>query len=653
MVVKGRKFWHFRSIYIVEIVTCVILLAITWQYQKALFFVLLPASIASVGFVLYRMHHLQQDISHYLHSIGAHMGAEGTDQLFNFPMPAVVVSDMDEIVWYNDIFREQVAKEDLFGAHFSQITMTPLEKIRDYPGHIIRYQGGYYRIYVLSAGRAAAGFHLYFFADVSKLQDTYYEFHKSRPVVFSIVLDSYQEMVKNIRESERSQIISDINRLFERNISSTHGLVERLAQDRYVAVIEKQYFDRMVDQKFPMLDEAKNISTSERIPVTLSMGISYIGNSLEENEQNAKQALEMSLGRGGDQVAIKTAEGFEFFGGVSQGIEKRTKVKSRILASAMLELIENSDNVLIMGHRFADLDAIGSGIGLAQSCLAYTDHVHIVVDQNTCLANCLIDYYQAHDNTPLFVSPEQALEQIRRGTVLFVVDTHSPNLVESREVLNACKQVVVIDHHRRMVDCIDNALIFYHEPYTSSTSEMVTELSQYIGDRVRLADYHADALLAGIMLDTKDFVMKTGVRTFEAAAYLKKLGANTIAVKKLFSGPMEDYVSRTSLVAKAEIVGCCAVVAEENPQADIRIVAAQAADELLNISGVDASFVMYAQNGGVNINARSMGGFNVQVIMEEMGGGGHQTMAATQIKNAKLSTVKRFLLQVIDKNTKQ
>lgn len=650
---KGRKFWHFRSIYLIEIITCIVLLAVAYRVNLTLFFLLLPLLAAAIGFTSYRLFHLQKDITSYLRSFSEHLDGAAVENLFQLPLPAVIVSDVNEIVWYNEVFREQVAGEDLFGANWERITYTPIEKIRDYPGHIIKYRDGYFRVYAVEAGRAAPGFHLYFFSDVTELQQTYQAYHRSRPVIFSILIDSYQEIIKNIKESERFQINTEINRLFEKYIGPSHGFLERLSSDRYVAVIEKEYFDHMVEERFPILDEAKNITTSERVPVTLSMGISYLGGTLEENEQYARQALEMSLGRGGDQIAIKTAEGFEFFGGISQRVEKRTKVKSRILASAMLELIEDSDNILIMGHRYADLDAIGSAIGLAQSCRAYSDHVHIVVNRSTCLANGLIDYHQQFDTSRLFLSPEEGLEHMRRGTLLFVVDTHCPHLVESREILNAAKRLVVIDHHRRMVDCIENALIFYHEPYTSSTSEMVTELSQYIGDRVRLEHYHAEALLAGIMLDTKDFVMKTGVRTFEAAAYLKKLGANTIEVKKLFAGPMDDYKSRASLVSAAEIYQRCAVVTTETPPADVRIVAPQAADELLEIQGVDASFVLYAENGGININARSMGSINVQLIMEDLGGGGHQTMAAAQVPNARMIGVKRLLLESIAKRLNQ
>lgn len=635
-----------------EFVTCLALLLLAFWKDRGLFYVLLPLAFAAIGYTAYKFFSLSKDIALFLKNMSSHLDADNLQNMFALPMPVVVVSDHNEIVWYNDVFREQVMQgEDVYGMDLERITYTSLEKLRDYPGHIIQCEQKYYKIYTVDAGEAAGGFHMFYLIDVTELKQTYDLYHRSRPVVMMILIDSYEEIFKNIRESERSQILSGINRLLEQHIGKTHGFIERLERDKYLAVLEKQHFDQMVEHRFPILDEAKNIISSERVPVTLSLGVAYQGDSLEKNEADARQALEMSLGRGGDQAAVKTAKGFEFYGGVSKGVEKRTKVKSRILASAMQELIESSDNILIMGHRFADLDALGSAIGLARACACSDALVNIVIDRNKCLAGCLIDYYESFEGKGLFISPFDALNLIRKNTLLFVVDTHSAHMLESEDVYRECRNVVVIDHHRKMVDYIDNAVIFFHEPYASSTSEMVTELVQYLGDQVKLKHYHAEALLAGIMLDTKDFVMKTGVRTFEAAAYLKKIGADSITVKGLFASSMEDYKDKTKLVANAEIYKKCAIVCSDLACKDIRIVAPQAADELLGICGVDASFVLFEQNDVININARSRGAMNVQVIMEELGGGGHQTMAGAQIPNAEMAGVKRLLLQAIDEYT--
>lgn len=643
---KKKRFWAFKPFYILELVAFAALLLVSFFHNSTLFFILIPLVLLVAGYTTYKFFSLQKDIHKFLSGLGEHLDAGNLKGLFDLPMPVVVVSANREIVWYNKPFQEIVAEEDMYGANFSRITYTPLEELRQ--GQMITYRDKNYQIYIVQSQQNAAEFYMVYFFEITQLQNTFDKYHLTKPVIMMILIDSYDEIVKNIRESERAQIISEINRLLEKHLGTISGCVERLGNDRYFAIIEKQHFDKMIEQKFPILDESKNIINSERVPVTLSIGAAYEEDTLEKNEQYARQALEMALGRGGDQVAVKIQDGFQFYGGVSKGIEKRTKVKSRILASAMRELIENSDNVMIMGHRFADLDAIGSAIGLASACMGCNKPVNIVVDENRCLANCMIEYYAQFEDRSLFIAPADALEMMRRNTLLFVVDTHSPHMVESEDIYRSARNVVVIDHHRKMVDYIDNAVIFFHEPYTSSTSEMVTEVLQYFGDDCVMNHYHAEALLAGIMLDTKDFVMKTGVRTFEAAAYLKRKGADTIIVKKMFAGTIESYKDKTRLVASAQIYKRCAIVCSTSEVNDIRIVAPQAADELLNIQGVDASFVLFEQNDAININARSMGALNVQVIMEMLGGGGHQTMAGVQVPRAKMDGVKALLLKSID-----
>lgn len=646
---SGKKFWDFSSIFVVEILSCILLFILAILNGGIYRYIVAPLVIIALIFTGYRIKNTQKDVSVFLNRLNEHLDMQDFDKISKFKIPVFVISDKNEIVWYNDCFKQNVIDgQDMYGMDISCVTTTAIERLRDYPGHIISYKDKYYKVYMVDTKHDSSQFYMFYIIDVTDLKEKYDLYFKTRPVVMMILIDSYDEIVKSIKESERTQILSEINRLLEEHIDKTKGMIERLQRDKYLVIVEKQHFDKMKEEKFPILDEAKNIITSERVPVTLSIGVSYQSDTLEQNEIYARQSLEMSLGRGGDQVAIKTQDGFEFFGGISKGIEKRTKVKSRILASAMRELIEDSDNILIMGHRFADLDAMGSAIGLARACQCLNVDVNIVVDRNRCLANTLIDYYEKFADGGLFINPQDALELIDRKTALFVIDTHSASFVESEDVYRECKNVVVIDHHRKMVNYIDNAVIFYHEPFTSSTSEMVTELVQYIDENCKLEHYHAEALLAGIMLDTKNFVMKTGVRTFEAAAFLKKCGADTITVKRLFAGPMQDYKYKSKLVSSAQIYKKCAVVSTNILSDSMRVVAPQAADELLNISGVDASFVIFEQNGAINVNARSMGAMNVQVIMEQLGGGGHQTMAGTQIPHGKINGVKQLLMQAID-----
>lgn len=645
---KYKKVWILRPFMVLAVLLGALLLLVAYSRHWILFVCLLPVVLGALGYMFYRYFRLHREIYRLLKNMGQHLNVTHRQGMFDLPMPAAVVSQRREIVWYNEAFRKVLAQEDLYGSYLNRITFRSLDEIKHHQGDIISYKNKHYRVYIVSTDSEEEPMHLLYFIDVTELYDTAMKYKLTRPVVMVILLDSYEEIVKNARESEKTQILSEVNRLLEQYIGQTTGFIIRLERDRYMAIVEQQHFDRMLEERFSILDQTKNILTTERVPITLSIGIGYQAETFVENEQDARQALDMALGRGGDQVALKIEGGFKFYGGASKGVEKRTKVKSRIIASAMLELIENSDQILIMGHKFADLDAVGAAIGMARACQCLGKDVHVVLDYHKCLADCLVDHYRKYEKDDLFVSPHEAFSFIRRGTLLFVVDTHSPHFVESAEVYQACKNVVVIDHHRKMVDYIDNAVIFYHEPYASSASEMVTELVQYLGNECVLAHYHAEALLAGIMLDTKNFIMKTGVRTFEAAAYLKKMGADTIEVRKLFASSMDSYQNKTKLVASAEVYHGCAIACSDLLTDDIRVVAAQAADDLLGIDGVDASFVLYEQGDTVNVSARSMGAMNVQVIMEALGGGGHLTMAAAQIADSDIPKVKQLLLNAID-----
>lgn len=371
---------------------------------------------------------------------------------------------------------------------------------------------------------------------------------------------------------------------------------------------------------------------------------------LAESERWARQALDMALGRGGDQVAVKQkGDTYEFFGGLSKGVEKRDKVRTRVIAATLSDHIKSSDRVFIMGHKNSDLDCIGAAVGMwAAIRKGLEKQASIVVNRNQTLAGALIDSVEeSYGEEELFISPLEALQTATERSLLIVVDTHSVNFVESRELLDRVPRTVVIDHHRMMVTHIKNALIFYHEPYASSASEMVTELAQYIKSS-SIDPVDAQALLAGIMLDTKNFVLKTGVRTFEASAYLRRRGADTVAVKKLFSNTLETYKQKSQLVSGAEIYKGCAIATSSWEFEDLRIASAQAADELLSIQGVKASFVLYRTGSDVNISARSLGDVNVQVILEEFGGGGHFTMAGAQIKNMTMSDARRALIRALD-----
>ena len=460
--------------------------------------------------------------------------------------------------------------------------------------------------------------------DILRLQN---ENTNSRPCVLLLVIDSYDDLLQYAKESEKAQVSAEVEQVLEHFMQGTDGVIRKVENDLFYAVMESRHLHEIMRNRFHVLDEARQIRVNDRMHITFSIGVGDGASSLAESEKFARQSLDMALGRGGDQAAVKTENGFCFFGGASKGVEKKSKTKIRSIALAMQELIENSDQGFLMGHRFGDLDSVGSACGLAGAVRLMQKPSYVVVNRQSCLATQLIDRMAQCSDGPHFLEPVDALAQVTENSLLYVI---------------------VIDHHRKNVNFIENAVIFHHEPYASSASEMVTEIIQYFRTDTEISAAYADALLSGIMLDTKNFVMRTGVRTFEAAAYLRKIGADTIQVKTLFSNTISMYSMRAQIVSHAELYRNNAISVVKMPSQDARVLAAQAADELLSIQGVEASFVIYAAEPGAAISARSMGNVNVQVIMEQLGGGGHQTMAAAQLPRCTIQEAKEQLLLILE-----
>jgi c-di-AMP phosphodiesterase-like protein len=381
----------------------------------------------------------------------------------------------------------------------------------------------------------------------------------------------------------------------------------------------------------------------------MSIGVGRGAKTLYENYIQARQALDMALGRGGDQAAMKTRNGYEFYGGVNRAVEKRNRVKSRIIASALFDLIQSSDNVLVMGHKNSDLDSLGSAVGVARMAHIAGVRANIVFDNKNTMAKPLFDKLIAQGYGDMFLTAAESLDYISDKTLLVIVDCHTPQLVESEDVLQNVDNVVLIDHHRRMVGYIENTVLSYHEPYASSCSELVTELIQSVEtaeDKPTVLE--AESLLSGIMLDTKNFSVRTGVRTYDAASHLRRLGADPTETKLLFATDMGTYKNKADLVAAAKVYRGCAVVVTDMLPEDMRVVIPQAADDLLNIAGINASIVAVKFQNRIHISSRSLGAYNVQLIMEHLGGGGHQTMAGVQIDDADLDTVRALIHDAID-----
>ncbi|MEG2851466.1 MAG: DHH family phosphoesterase [Hydrogenoanaerobacterium sp.] len=649
-----KKIWVLKPILFLLVLLCVALTLLTgffYTSNRILFYTEACITCLVGVFVLFELRRMQKEIKRFLQEISSSLATAQQDALESFPMPVLVAGISGEIVWYNDVFKKTVlGKGEMFGGKIGEIiTNIDMENLAGSEGYEVEFKERLFTVYAMQEIKTTAPLVAFYFMDETRLKRTAQRFEDTRPSVGIIMIDNCEELLQSAEESERAQLVGKIEYLMSQYINGYNGLFKKLERDKYVMVVEEQCLRSMIEKRFDILDKVREVIVGEnQVPTTISIGIGHGAETLFDGEQMARQALEMAMGRGGDQVAVHTQDGYEFFGGVSKGVEKRTKVKTRMVASALIELIDASDNVIIMGHQFADLDCLGAATGLLKGVRMLGKPVSVVINKKHNLAQSLYERLLVNGYEDAFLEPSAAMGLVTKKTLLIVVDTHIQRILESEEIYKACKNVVVIDHHRKMVGHIDRAVIFYHEPYASSASEMVTELLQYFGNNRTLGRIEAEALLAGIMLDTRNFVLRTGVRTFEAAAYLRKLGADTVEVRRLFSSSMSSYRRKIQLVSSAEIYMGCAIAKTASETDDIKLVAPQAADELLSINGVDASFVMYEYEGEVSFSARSMGGMNVQLIMEKLGGGGHQTMAGAQMKGISLEDARQILLRSID-----
>ena len=632
------------------VVALVIIQGYIYTKDINVFWVSAPFVVLIGGFAIGKLIQVTRKTFQYYARIDDELESKMHMSVHSFPMSAVIIDSAGRIVWTNGKFTEEFPDCFEYGMELSNITDVPPADFFTDDGITVRYKDSVYKVFArIPDEDEAKELTLLFFKNITDITALETEKKLSQPVVILFTVDGYEELISGCLESEKAHVSVQIDKLLEDFAGQTTGVLRKNASDRFIAVIEERHLQEILRNKVEILDKAREIFVNDRLNVTMSIGIGRTGKTLKESEQFARQALEMALGRGGDQAAVKTDNGFEFYGGVSKGVERHTKVKTRIIANSLLELVDNADKIFIMGHKYSDLDSVGSSVGLTCAIRNLGKSAWAVCDYNTSLAKVLIDRFPHVDGEePLFTEPADAMEELTDNSLLIICDTHNPLIIESKELYEKAKKVVVIDHHRKMVNYIDNAVIFHHEPYASSASEMVTELIQYFGEAGKLRAVQAECLLAGIMLDTKNFVMKTGVRTFEAAAVLRKMGADTITVKKMFSSSIDSYKRKTQIVAEAEIYRKCAIAPCDFYADDLRIVAPQAADELLTIKNVDASFVLFkTMSNEISISARSMGNLNVQLIMEALGGGGHQTMAGAQLKdvtvNEALDTLKKSI----------
>lgn len=467
-----------------------------------------------------------------------------------------------------------------------------------------------------------------------------------------IYLDNYEDALESVEDVRRSLLIALIDRKINKYFTAYNGVIKKLEKDKYFLIIKQKYVSVLQSNKFSILDEVKGVNIGNEMDVTISIGLGVNGEEYTQNCEYSRIAIDLALGRGGDQAVVKDGEKIYFYGGKSKQVEKNTRVKARVKAHALRELLETKDKVIIMGHKIGDIDSFGSAIGIYRASKTINKKVHIVINEITTSIRPMMEKFIESDEyeEDIFIKSEQAMELVDANTVVVVVDVNRPSYVECPEILEKSKAIVVLDHHRQSSEVIENASLSYIEPYASSASEMVAEILQYFYDGIKIRSIEADAMYAGIMVDTNNFAKKTGVRTFEAAAFLRKCGADVTRVRKLFRDSIEDYRAKAETIQKAEIfndvyaIAICPSEGIDSPT----VVGAQASDELLNIRGIKASFVLTEHNNKVYVSARSIGELNVQLIMERLGGGGHLDTAGTQLENVSLSEAKKLIRETID-----
>ncbi len=599
----------------------------------------------------------RREIARYLENVTGTVDTATKDTMANSPLPMIIFRpESDDIIWTNDRFLQLTGeREHLFDAKLSALipgfdSRWLMEGKNECPTEV-EYGSRRFLVFghlVRTGGRSGGFLATTYWVDVTEFSLIRDQYQATRPVAAVLLLDNYDELMKNLTENQRSALVSEIDARLDEWVAESGGMLRRYQRERYLFVFDEQYLAKFVEDKFDILDAIHQVVNPSGINATLSIGVGKDGENYRELFQFANLSIDMALSRGGDQAVIRNKFTFEFYGGRSKETEKRTKVKSRVMANALSALVSDSSQVFIMGHRSPDNDCIGAAAGVCALCRKNGVPVHIIKEASPPPAQELIDRLAPlPEYQDCFLTAQEALLIADSRSLTVVVDTNRPDQVQAAELLESCNRVAVIDHHRRAATYIEGAALNYHEPYASSASEMVTELLQYIVEPNQILRSEAEALLAGIVLDTKNFTMRTGGRTFEAAAFLRRSGADTAEVKKLYQNDLADTVAKYALIQNAQLYrDHIALAVSRQPVG--RIIAAQAADELLNIMGIDTSFVVAPDGDKVNLSARSMGDTNVQVILEKLGGGGNAAAAGGQVSGQSVDEVAQELKEAID-----
>lgn len=619
------------------------------------------AVLAIIGIIISKRN--KKDFSDYVKMIASQKEGMSSDAISKFPLPMAVLQINGQISWYNDLFMEMLGSQDLYniviGDVMPELKWSEILKSTNgiytyatYKGHHYNVVGDIIKNSATSSDKPDFSVLLYFI-DKTEIEALRKRYDEEKTDIAIVNIDNYDEIFQKLDDSECQQTMAKINKYIIAWVLESKGVMKKTERDRYIIFFEHKYLNEYIRNKFDVLEKVRSLGDALKMPITLSIGIG-VGGSVQENDAYARAALDIALGRGGDQAAVKDSSQYNFYGGIAKDYERSTRVKTRSFAVALKDFIANSDKVIFMGHSGLDYDAFGAAIGLQRAVRTFGKEPYIVYDHSPAVVKLAEEALANEEYRGMLISPEMAEDVITMNTLLVVLDTHRPSLLPHPGLLEKTTKVVVIDHHRRSTEFISNISLIYHEPYASSTCEMATEILQYIDDNKNMNSLEAKALYMGMLMDTKNFSVKTGVRTFEAASYLRRYGLNTSEVRSLFSIDKDEYVLRAEIIKNSMPMGdniLVGVCEEEYP--NLKVVSSQAADEMLNLNGTTAAFVVYPVDGKMCISARSLGNINVQLVTEKLGGGGHATVAGAQLETDDTNEALAALSQAIEEYLKE
>ena len=636
---------------IVLVFLLVILLVAPGKGCGAIIFLL---ALSATAYIAIWYSRLSKNMSNYM--VEYSMSSENTQNIFSqdLDIPYALMDKKGIIAWRNRAFnglvqKDRLSKKDIH-AMFENITPSDIENISDKADFHGEYQGKKYRIRITRLYIEESFVYTVCLFDETDLVDLRIQKENSKFVVGLMYMDNYDEAMESVEEVRRSLLEALIDRKINQYINGFNGIVKKLEKDKFFFIIKKGDLDSAISVRFDILEDVKTVNIGNEMSITLSIGIGYGSENLARNYELARMAMDMALGRGGDQAVVKTEDDIRYFGGKAQTVEKQTRVKARVKAHAFRELLENKDKVIIMGHKMLDMDAFGAAIGIWRIATHLNKKAYILRSDVNPSVRPMIEKFKAPEYPEdLFMSEEKALNSLTNDSLVVVVDVNRPSITEGPSLLKKAKNIVVLDHHRQSSEIITNATLSYVETFASSACEMVSEIVQYISDDIKLKTLEADAMYAGIVIDTQNFNVQTGVRTFEAAAFLKRSGADVTRVRKMFREDATDYLAKAEAIHNAEIFENYYAISECDSAntASPTLVCAQAANDLLNIKGIKASFVLTLYNDVIYISARSMDEVNVQTIMEKLGGGGHRSVAGAQIKEGSIEDAKNLVKKVL------